>query len=549
MVRSVPRDASAVTEELEVSMETAVQEPHLSMRGRRLFHDPLIIAIALTFFSLAIYLWQFRFANILSLYDSGVYLAGSINLIHGILPYRDFTFVQPPGILLILSPVAVLAKFIGTSGSFLVGRLLTALVSAIDVGLTAWVLRARGPVAMLIGGLGIALMPVGAYETASIKLEPWTLLFILVAVTVLLRPSSERAGTDDVNLSTKRLFIGGIFFGLAGLIKVFAFLPFLGMLIVLYPLVRKRTGVFIGGAACGFTIPALPFVIAGASQFFQQVIFEQLSRRSPQSMGVGVPVRILNLVGIPNSWLATHSTQVAPFIVILALGIAIILWRMRPLLPIDRFFIAASALTVTGLLSAAQFINYYGYFSLPFLFGLFGITLSVLLAPAHRVVRRIPLSQSIRRFTSGILLLGFSVLIVAITLYTTTYYSNSARVFGFDPGDSAQISALIPPNSCVVYDTVAYGLLSNRWSSPTPNCPHVIDPFGMWLAWGNHVTAVPTSFTSEWKNIFEYATFVVLRKPRSGVIPWNHGLWSWFSSRFHVVLGGSPAYIYQSNAQ
>ncbi len=530
-------------------MVVVVEKHDISTRVRHVVLNPLVISLGLTFFSLVLYLWQFRFANILSLYDSGVYLAGSINLIHGILPYRDFTFVQPPGILLILSPVATLAKFIGTSGAFLVGRLLTAFVSAIDVGLTAWVLRARGPVAMIVGGLGIALMPVGAYETASIKLEPWTLLFILLAVAVLLRPPSARTESDDVNLSSGRLFIGGVLFGLAGLTKAFAFLPFLGMLMVLYPLVRKRTGVFIGGAACGFIVPALPFVIAGPSQFFHQVIFEQLSRRSPQSMGVGVPVRILNLVGIPNSWLATHSAQVAPFIVVVSISVAIILWRTRPLLPIDRFFITASSLTVTGLLSAAQFINYYGYFSLPFLFGLLGITLSALSTPVHRVVRRMPLSSSIRRFTSGVLILGSGVLIVAITLYTTTYYSNSARVFGFDPRNVTQISALIPPNSCVVYDTVAYGLLANRWSSPSPECPHVIDPFGMWLAWGNHVTAPPAEFTATWQRIFEHATFVVLRKPRSGVIPWDHGLWPWFSSHFHVVLGGDPAYIYRSNSE
>jgi hypothetical protein len=43
-------------------------------------------------------------------YDDGVYLGAAIRMTQGILPYRGFAFVQPPGILLLMSPVALFAR-------------------------------------------------------------------------------------------------------------------------------------------------------------------------------------------------------------------------------------------------------------------------------------------------------------------------------------------------------------------------------------------------------------------------------------------------------
>src|SRR5262245_66195881 len=42
-------------------------------------------------------------------YDDGVYFSAAALLAQGILPYRDFTFVHPPGIALFYLPVTLLA--------------------------------------------------------------------------------------------------------------------------------------------------------------------------------------------------------------------------------------------------------------------------------------------------------------------------------------------------------------------------------------------------------------------------------------------------------
>ena len=87
--------------------------PTGDLRGFRLTQFQ---AVALLIFcvSLGMSLWQLSVPEILSAYDSGVYLAATIHLVSGVLPYKDFTFVQPPGILLLMSPVGLFSRVFGT---------------------------------------------------------------------------------------------------------------------------------------------------------------------------------------------------------------------------------------------------------------------------------------------------------------------------------------------------------------------------------------------------------------------------------------------------
>src|SRR4051795_10053363 len=50
-------------------------------------------------------------------YDDRVYFAGSQALIAGRLPYQDFVLLHPPGILLVLSPLAALARVVSDPSS------------------------------------------------------------------------------------------------------------------------------------------------------------------------------------------------------------------------------------------------------------------------------------------------------------------------------------------------------------------------------------------------------------------------------------------------
>src|SRR5262245_11005445 len=60
-------------------------------------------------------------------YDDGSYLGSAIRLVHGQLPYKDFVFVQPPGITLLMTPVALISELTGSGAGMVLGRLVTVL--------------------------------------------------------------------------------------------------------------------------------------------------------------------------------------------------------------------------------------------------------------------------------------------------------------------------------------------------------------------------------------------------------------------------------------
>src|SRR5258707_12449674 len=91
-----------------------------------------VIAVT-TLFALALRGYQLaRPGHLLGVgdYDDGTDFGSALRLIHGVLPYRDFVTVQPPGITLLMVPAALLSHLTGTAGAIAAGRILTALAGA-----------------------------------------------------------------------------------------------------------------------------------------------------------------------------------------------------------------------------------------------------------------------------------------------------------------------------------------------------------------------------------------------------------------------------------
>ena len=51
----------------------------------------------------------------LTQYDDGVYIGNALRLANGVIPYRDFAMVQPPGSMLLMVPAALLGKVFGST--------------------------------------------------------------------------------------------------------------------------------------------------------------------------------------------------------------------------------------------------------------------------------------------------------------------------------------------------------------------------------------------------------------------------------------------------
>ena len=63
-------------------------------------------------------------------YDDGVYYSAATAFLNGLIPYKDFVMVHPPGILLILTPFVLLAKLTSDALGLYVARIFFMLIGA-----------------------------------------------------------------------------------------------------------------------------------------------------------------------------------------------------------------------------------------------------------------------------------------------------------------------------------------------------------------------------------------------------------------------------------
>ena len=174
-------------------------------------------------------------------YDDGPYFGSAVNLVHGILPYRSFILVQPPGITLLMVPSALLSEAIGTAHAMATGRILTTLASSAGVVLLGLLLRHRGLLAVIVGCGILAVYPDSVSTARTVLVEPWLVLFCLLGALALF-------DGNRLTSSRKRLFWSGVAFGFAGCIEVWAIFPVIVLLVMLLAAgsaggrVRRRGG-------------------------------------------------------------------------------------------------------------------------------------------------------------------------------------------------------------------------------------------------------------------------------------------------------------------
>ena len=157
-------------------------------------------------------------------YDDGVYLGGSLRLIEGHMPYKDFAFIQPPGILLLMTPVALVAKIFTTVKGLALARVLTVLASSACVPLAGNLVRYRGTVVTVVTCGVLAVYPGDITAAHTLLLEPWMNLVCLLAINAAFRRGHlARPG---------RLAWAGLALGFACSIKFWAAAPAAVLLVI-----------------------------------------------------------------------------------------------------------------------------------------------------------------------------------------------------------------------------------------------------------------------------------------------------------------------------
>jgi alpha-1,2-mannosyltransferase len=456
-------------------------------------------------------------------YDDGVYFGSAVLLIHGHLPYRDFVLIQPPGLILLLTPFALLSNWVGTDRALELARLAVPLVAGANVVLLGLVLRRKAPLVVAVACLFLAVYPDDILASTALLLEPFLIFFCLLAVVAIF--DGER-----LTSSGWRIFWAGAALGFGADIKLWAAFPAVVLFLLCLPR-PARALALIGGAVMGWLVPTLPFLVTAPVAFWHQVVVDQAGRSGASALSPLIRLEFLTGVwpglGVPKGHLyellAAAVALVVAILVVAALATSVGTTdgaTGRPAWGISQLeFFALGTTLVTGvaLLIPADFFYHYAAF--------FGAFLALVLGLAAGRLA-VPHPQSI--LAVAVVVGGLGVvhaLAIPVLLQRA-------------PNLGPQIAALIPSGSCVVSDDSEEPLTASRFVSSSPKCPLLVDALGTTIAISGSQDPASTQAQAAaptWLSYFRRAKYVILTPLSPTRIPWDSRLERYLELNFRAV--------------
>ena len=311
-------------------------------------------------------------------YDDGVNFGDALRLVSGVIPYRDFVAVQPPGATVLMAPVALLAKGTGATWGLAIARIITAAADTACVVLLGLLVRHRGPVAAGIACGIYAVYPDALAAAHTFMLEPWLNLFCLLGALAVF-------DGDRLADSTRRLAWGGAAFGFAVAVKLWAVVPLavVGLLLLRRP---RRLGLLAAGAAAGLAVPVLPFLALAPTGLIKDVVVTQYLRANAHHQP-SLP-RLADLAGLS---LFPHLSSRATAVIVLAIaalaaaGYLAACWAgaRRPA-PLDAYALIGMGAVVAMLLWPYDYWPHYGAVAGPFIALVLALPAGLLRPAEHR---------------------------------------------------------------------------------------------------------------------------------------------------------------------
>ena len=470
-------------------------------------------------------------------YDDGVYIGNALRLVNGVIPYRDFAMVQPPGSMLLMVPAALGGKVFGSAWALAASRVLTVGADTANVVLAGLLVRHRGPLAAGVASGVYAVYPAALNASQSLFLEPWLNLFCLLGA-VLLFDGDHLAGHRGVpgEHGSRRAFWAGVCFGFGTAVKIWAALPALVAWLLCLRARRDRVP-FAGGFLVGIAVPCLPFLALAPSGFGRTVFVSELVQATHGR--VGANPRLADITGIvglssvgvnPKIWAGATAAGVLLLLVVIA-------WlRARragsPATALDWFALICTFVVVGMLFSPSEWYVHYAAFAGPFLAVLVGLSAGRLVAARQPPVQK---PRHWVRVCAGV---------VAALLIAAMGAADGYAVTTLYPArDLSAASALIPPGACVLTDTAAATVVIGRFSASSPGCPAIVDTVGTLITTthGKDFVAGPgvlQADTQVWRQAFQQARYVWLigNNGYTGArIAWTPALHAYFETHFRLI--------------
>jgi len=381
-------------------------------------------------------------------YDGSVYYASAAALARGLMPYRDFLLLHPPGITLSLLPFAALGRLLGDANGFAAARLAWFGLGALSTALVFKVVRPRGLLAAVTAASCYAIFVPAVVSEHTTSLEAVGSVCLLGAVALLAPalPSARR--------STPALLAAGALIGTATGTKIWGVVVVLAVVAWAFARVGARRAVLVLlGAVGAVSLVCLPFFVAAPGAMWRMVVLDQLGR--PRVDG-GLAGRIVDLSGL-SELRGTTSTSALAVVAVMALAALLVLALRDPLGRLSGLLLVATGTVL--LLTPPWSIAYTGL-SAPAIALLIG-------SGTARVVRTSVPRRVVTAIVAGAVFVAYTAASLPALTFGTLFPGRSLeRVLSSQPG-------------CVTTDDpvllIETGSLQRNF---TRRCPVVVDPGG-----------------------------------------------------------------------
>jgi alpha-1,2-mannosyltransferase len=282
-------------------------------------------------------------------YDDGVYYAAGTALAHGLLPYRDFLLLHPPGIVLTLAPFGLLARVSSDAFGFAAARLTWMCLGVINTVLVARILRPIGRWPAALGALFYALAVPAVFIEYSTLLEAPAQTCVLLAMAIL----TARPGPPVPKVAA---LMAGALLGASATFKIWGVVAV--VVVAAWFMVGRswRTALqVLAGSALAVIMVCLPFFAAAPGAMWRMVVLYQANR---WQTGASTPTRLAGIVG-----LGLHRPKIHTFtpVLVATLVLFTVLLLLAWTVPAARLAVVmAVSLTALLLLTPSWFMHYPG---------------------------------------------------------------------------------------------------------------------------------------------------------------------------------------------
>lgn len=280
-------------------------------------------------------------------YDEGVYVTGALLLAKGLLPYRDFVFLHPPGIVLFLLPWTVGGPLFALQAA----RIVSSVLGAANATLVARLVGGRAALPVAIFWM---VWPELVWSERGVYLEPLLSCAGLGALVLL-----------SSNPTLRRATFAGVLCGAAVLVKSWGAVWCLVAFLTCPQPLRRR---LVLTAVSTVAAVLLPFLLLSGSELGAQIVLAHVGR--PPDGDLSRLVRLREMFVERNLWPAMLTVLAIPLVVV----------RGGP----GRVALVGFAVLCAAFLATPAYWNQYNAALIPFELWLLGAGLNVFLDSLQR---------------------------------------------------------------------------------------------------------------------------------------------------------------------